>query len=241
MNAYASTRQETGSAIDQGLRAHMNKVYGTMSVGLLLTFLVAWAVGSSPDLFALLRDPQSSQPNFLGWIVMLLPMGMVLLFNGIHRMSAAAVRTLFYALAAVMGLSMSWIFVAFTGFSIAQVFLISSISFASLSLWGYTTKSDISGWGSFLFMGIVGLIVASILTLIWPSPGVHFAINAIGVLIFSAYTAYDAQKIKLTYLSHAEMRDQEWLDKAATLGALDLFLDMINLFVHLLNLLGHRK
>ncbi|MGR3586167.1 MAG: Bax inhibitor-1/YccA family protein, partial [Pseudooceanicola nanhaiensis] len=160
-------RQTTGvrgaAVVDEGLRAHMNKVYGTMSVGMLLTFLVAWAVGTSPDLLAVFRDPQTLQPNILGWIVMFAPLIMVFAFGAaINRLSAAGAQLFFYAFAAVMGLSLSWIFVAFTGMSIAQVFLVTSIAFAGLSLWGYTTKKDISGWGAFLIMGVIGILVASI-------------------------------------------------------------------------------
>ncbi|MEO0904635.1 MAG: Bax inhibitor-1/YccA family protein, partial [Pseudomonadota bacterium] len=145
--------------IDEGLRAHMNKVYGTMSVGMLLTFAVAWAVGTSPALLAVFRDPITLAPNILGWIVMFAPLAMVFMFGAmINRFSAAAAQTFFYVFASVMGLSMAWIFVAFTGLSIANVFLITSIAFAGLSLWGYTTKKDISGWGAFLIMGVIGLI-----------------------------------------------------------------------------------
>lgn len=161
--AAAGTRS---AEIDAGLRAHMNKVYGTMSVGMLLTFLVAWAVGSNPDLLGIFRDPATLQPNILGWIVMFAPLGMVFAFGAaINRLSAAGAQLFFYAFAAVMGLSLSWIFVAFTGMSIAQVFLITSIAFAGLSLWGYTTKKDISGWGSFLIMGVIGILVASIVNI----------------------------------------------------------------------------
>jgi|TARA_Y100000815_G_scaffold236192_1_gene229267 FtsH-binding integral membrane protein len=228
--------------IDEGLRAHMNKVYGTMSVGMLITFAVAWAVGTSPALLSVFRNPETLQPNILGWIIMFAPLGMVFLFSGmLNRISAAGAQLFFYAFAAVMGLSLSWIFVAFTGYSIAQVFLITSIAFAGLSLWGYTTKKDISGWGSFLIMGVIGLIVASIINLIWPMPGLAFAISILGVLIFAGLTAYDTQNIKSTYLAHAHSGDTEWLGKAAIMGALSLYLDFINMFMFLLQLLGNRE
>jgi FtsH-binding integral membrane protein len=228
--------------IDAGLRAHMNKVYGTMSVGMLLTFAVAWAVGTTPALLSVFRDPATLQPNILGWIVMFAPLGMVFLFGAaINRLSAAAAQTFFYAFAAVMGLSMAWIFVAFTGFSIAQVFLVTSIAFAGLSLWGYTTKKDISGWGSFLIMGVIGILVASIINIFLGSPAIHFAITILGVLIFAGLTAYDTQNIKNTYLAHAHHGDSEWLGKAAIMGALNLYLDFINMFMFLLQLLGNRE
>lgn len=228
--------------IDEGLRAHMNKVYGTMSIGMLLTFAVAWAVGTSPQLLAVFRDPATLQPNILGWIVMFAPLIMVFAFGAmINKLSAAAAQLFFFAFAAVMGLSLSWIFVAFTGFSIAQVFLVTSIAFAGLSLWGYTTKKDISGWGSFLIMGVIGLVVASIVNIFLASSALMFAISAIGVLIFAGLTAYDTQKIKTEYLAHAHHGDTEWLGKAAIMGALSLYLDFINMFMMLLSLFGNRE
>jgi len=228
--------------IDAGLRAHMNKVYGTMSVGMLLTFAVAWAVGSNPQLLGVFRDPITLQPNILGWIVMFAPLGMVFAFGAaLNRLSAAGAQLFFYAFASVMGLSLSWIFVAFTGFSIAQVFLVTSIAFAGLSLVGYTTKKDLSGMGTFLIMGVIGLIVASVINIFLGSPAIMFAISILGVLIFAGLTAYDTQKIKTTYLQHAHTGDSEWLGKAAIMGALSLYLDFINMFMFLLQLMGNRE
>ncbi len=228
--------------IDEGLRAHMNKVYGTMSIGMLLTFAVAWAVGTSPQLLAVFRDPATLQPNILGWIVMFAPLIMVFAFGAmINKLSAAGAQLFFFAFAAVMGLSLSWIFVAFTGFSIAQVFLVTSIAFAGLSLFGYTTKKDISGWGSFLIMGVIGLLVASIINIFLGSPAIMFAISILGVLIFAGLTAYDTQNIKNTYLAHAHNGDAEWMGKAAIMGALNLYLDFINMFMFLLQLMGNRE
>jgi len=228
--------------IDAGLKAHMNKVYGTMSVGLLVTALAAWAVGSNDALLSIFRDPLTLRPNMLGWIIMFAPLGMVFAFGGlINRISAAGAQLFFYAFAAVMGLSLSWIFAVFTGFSITQTFLITSISFAGLSLWGYTTKKDISGWGSFLIMGLIGLIVAMIVNIFLGSPAIHFAISIIGVLIFAGLTAYDTQKIKTSYLQHAQAMDDEWLGKSAIMGALNLYLDFVNLFMFLLQFMGSRE
>ncbi len=244
MAGYNSIHAASGARaqIDEGLRAHMNKVYGTMSVGLLVTALVAWAFGSSPALLSILRDPITLQPNLLGWAVMFAPLLMVFGFGAaINRLSAAGAQLYFYIYAAVMGLSLSWIFVAFTGFSIAQTFLVTSISFAGLSLWGYTTKKDISGWGSFLIMGVIGLIVASVVNIFLHSPAVHFAISAIGVLLFAGLTAYDTQKLKTAYIQHAHAMDSEWLAKSAILGALNLYLDFVNLFMFLLQFLGDRR
>jgi FtsH-binding integral membrane protein len=228
--------------IDAGLRAHMNKVYGTMSVGMFLTFAVAWAVGTSPALLSIFRDPATLQPNILGWIVMFAPLGMAFMFGAaLNRLTAAGAQLLFYAFAAVMGLSLAWIFAVFTGISIANVFLVTAISFAGLSLYGYTTKKDISGWGSFLIMGVIGLIVASLINMFVGSPAIHFAITILGVLIFAGLTAYDTQDIKNTYIAHAHHGDSEWLGKAAIMGALNLYMDFINMFMFLLQLLGNRE
>ena len=241
-NTIRTTAGTRTAAIDEGLRAHMNKVYGTMSVGTFVTFLVAWAVGTSPALLSVFRDPATLQPNILGWIVMFAPLIMVFAFGAaINRLSAAGAQLFFWVFAAVMGLSMSWIFVAFTGYSIAQVFLVTSIAFAGLSLWGYTTKKDISGWGSFLIMGVIGILVASIVNIFLGSPAIAFAVSILGVLIFAGLTAYDTQKIKATYLQHAHSGDQEWLGKAAIMGALSLYLDFINMFMFLLQLFGNRE
>ena len=245
MADYQTIRAGSGARtveIDAGLKAHMNKVYGTMSVGLLVTALAAWAVGSSDVLLALFRDPATLRPNLFGWVIMFAPLIMVFAFGAlINRLSAAGAQLFFYAFAAVMGLSISWIFAVFTGVSITQTFLVTSISFAGLSLWGYTTKKDISGWGSFLIMGVIGLIVASIVNIFLGSPAIMFAISIIGVLIFAGLTAYDTQKIKTDYIQHAHAMDSEWLGKSAIMGALNLYLDFINLFMFLLQFLGNRE
>ncbi|WP_424942269.1 Bax inhibitor-1/YccA family protein [Aliiroseovarius crassostreae] len=232
----------TRAAIDEGLRAHMNKVYGTMSVGLLLTAGVAWAVGSNDALLSIFRDPVTLSPNILGWIVMFAPLIMVFAFGAaINRLSAAGAQTFFYLFSAVMGLSMAWIFAAFTGISIAQTFLITAIAFAGLSLYGYTTKRDLGPMGTFLMMGLIGIIIASIVNIFIGSSMIHFAVSVIGVLIFAGLTAYDTQKIKTEYLAHAHAMDSEWLAKSAIMGALSLYLDFINLFMFLLQFLGNRE
>jgi uncharacterized protein len=228
--------------IDEGLRAHMNKVYGLMSVAMLVTGGVAWGVGSSTELLSIFRNPETMQPNILGWVVMFAPLAMVFAFGAmINRMSVAAAQLFFYAFAAVMGLSLAWIFQVFTGASIASTFLVTSIAFASLSLYGYVTKRDLSGMGTFLMMGLVGLIVAMIVNMIFPMPGLAFAIPVIGVLIFAGLTAYDTQNIKVTYLQHAQMGDSEWLGKSAIMGALNLYMNFINLFMFLLQFMGNRE
>ena len=241
--------------IDAGLRAHMNKVYGTMSVGTFLTFLAAWAISG----LAVTSDPSGAVAQIgadkyltslgyaiygspLKWVIMFAPLAFVFGFSAaINRLSAAAAQLVFYTFAAVMGLSISSIFLTFTGESIVQVFLITAIAFAGLSLVGYTTKKDLSAMGAFLIMGLIGLIVASIVNIFLASSAMAFAISVIGVLIFAGLTAYDTQNIKNTYLQMAHSGDQEWLGKAAIMGALSLYLDFINLFMMLLQLLGNRE
>jgi FtsH-binding integral membrane protein len=228
--------------IDEGLRAHMNKVYGLMSVAMVITAGVAWAVGTSDALLAIFRDPMTLRPNILGWVIMFAPLAMVFAFGAmINRLSAAAAQLFFYAFAAVMGLSLAWIFKVFTGVSIAQTFLITAIAFAGLSLYGYVTKRDLSAMGAFLVMGLIGLIVAMIVNMFIGSSGLAFAISVIGVLIFAGLTAWDTQNIKNTYIQHAQAMDSEWLGKAAIMGALNLYLDFINLFMFLLQFLGNRE
>ncbi|NAZ38329.1 Bax inhibitor-1/YccA family protein [Rubellimicrobium sp. CFH 75288] len=246
MADYTTIRAGTAGAraarIDEGLRAHMNKVYGTMSVGMLVTAGVAWAVGSSPALLSIFRDPATLQPNILGWIAMFAPLIFVFVIGGaINRVSAAGLQGLFYLFSALMGLSIAWIFAAFTGISIAQTFLVTAIAFASLSLYGYTTKRDLTGWGSFLIMGLVGLIVAMIINIFLGSPAIAFAISIIGLLIFAGLTAYDTQRLKVEYVAHAAHGDTEWLGKAAILGALSLYLNFINIFMFLLQFMGNRE
>ncbi len=231
-----------GVRIDEGLRAHMNKVYGLMSVAMLVTAGVAWAVGTSDALLGIFRDPLTLQPNILGWVVMFAPLAMVFAFGAlINRLSASAAQLFFYAFAAVMGLSLAWIFKAFTDTSIATTFLATSAGFAGLSLYGYTTKRDLSGLGRFLMIGLIGLVVAMLVNLFLGSTGLAFAISVIGVLIFAGLTAYDTQTIKNNYIAHAQAMDEEWLAKSAIMGALNLYMNFINLFMFLLQFLGNRE
>ena len=256
MAELRSTRTAAGARtaqIDEGLRAHMNKIYGTMSVGLFVTALVAWAIGTmtvtaTPTDYMLREGQYLTQLGYalygspLKWVIMFLPLGMVFAFGAaINRLSAAGAQLFFYVFAAAMGLSISSIFLVYTAFSITQTFLVTAVSFAALSLWGYTTKRDISAWGSFLFMGLIGLIVAMIVNMFLGSSALDFAISAIGVLIFAGLTAYDTQKLKVDYIQHAHAMDGEWLAKSAIMGALNLYLDFINLFMFLLQFMGSRE
>ncbi|MEW9921498.1 Bax inhibitor-1 family protein [Marimonas sp. MJW-29] len=255
VNTIRSVAGARAAEIDAGLRAHMNKVYGTMSVGMLITFAAAWAISG----LAVTTDPAGAAAQIgpdqyltdlgyalyaspLKWVIMFAPLAFVFgLGAAINRMSAATAQTVFYIFAAVMGLSISSIFLVFTGYSIAQIFLITSIAFAGLSLWGYTTKKDISGWGTFLIMGVIGLIVASIVNIFLQSGALMFAISSIGVLIFAGLTAYDTQRIKSEYVAHARHGDAEWIGKSAIMGALSLYLNFINMFMMLLQLFGQRE
>ena len=173
---------------------------------------------------------------------MLAPLGVVFLFAAkIHKLSVGAAQGVFWGFAALMGLSISYIFAVYTGFSIAQIFLVTAIAFAGLSLYGYTTKRDLSGWGSFLIMGVIGLVVASVVNIFLASPAIMFAVSALGVLIFAGLTAYDTQNIKNTYLQMAYQGEGAWLQKAAIMGALSLYLNFLNMFMMLLYLFGQRE
>jgi uncharacterized protein len=222
--------------IDEGLKAHMNKVYATMSVGMLLTGAVAWAVGTNDAMMAAIYG------TALKWVVIFAPLVMVFAFGAIiNRISAAAAQLFFYVYASLMGLSLASIFAIYTGTSIAQTFLVTAIAFAGLSLYGYTTKRDLSGFGTFLMMGLIGILVASIVNIFLASSALQFAISVIGVLIFAGLTAFDTQSIKNEYIQHAQMGDSEWLGKSAIMGALRLYLDFINMFMFLLQFLGNRE
>ena len=222
--------------IDQGLRAHMNKVYGLMSVAMLITAGVAWAVGTNPAMIgAIFGTP-------LKWVVIFLPLVMVMAFGALlPRLSVAAAQLFFYAYAAAVGLSLAFIFAVYTQTSIATTFLSTAIAFGGLSLYGYTTKRDLSPIGSFLMMGLFGLIAASILNIFIASSALSFAISIIGLLIFAGLTAWDTQAIKNEYVQHAQVGDSDWLGKSAIMGALRLYLDFINMFMYLLQFMGDRR
>jgi FtsH-binding integral membrane protein len=218
--------------IDAGLRVHMQRIYGYMAGGLALTGLVAYLAGASGFYQSIAATP-------LIWLVMLAPLGFVLVLSfGIQRMAAGTAMLLFWFYAAVMGLSLGGIFLVFTGESIARVFFITAATFGAMSLYGYTTKSDLSRFGSFLIMGLIGIVIASIVNIFIGSSALQFAISIIGVIVFVGLTAYDTQRIKAMYL---ESDTGEIAGKKAVLGALTLYLDFINLFLMLLQLFGHRR
>jgi len=228
------TRSEAAAAgIDVGLREYMLRVYNYMAIGLAITGLVAFSAAQSIDLM------QAIHGTGLRWVVMLAPLGFVLFISArIHAMKASTAQTVFWVYSALMGLSLSYIFLAYTGASIARVFFITAGTFAGMSLYGYTTKRDLSGFRSFLFMGLIGIIIASIVNIFLNSSALHFTISVIGVLVFVGLTAYDTQSIKSMY---SELDGSEVAGKKAIMGALRLYLDFINLFIMLLSLFGSRE
>ncbi|WP_046865106.1 Bax inhibitor-1/YccA family protein [Microvirga massiliensis] len=227
-----ATRAET-ALFDEGLRQHMLRVYNFMGLGLTVTGLVAYFVAAIPAL----SEPIFQTP--LKWVVMLAPLAFVFVLSfRIRAISAATAQILFWTYCAVMGLSLASVFLVFTGTSIARTFFITAAMFGATSLWGYTTKRDLSQFGSFLFMGLIGVVIASLVNLFIGSTALQFAISIIGVLVFTGLTAYDTQSIKEQY---AESFGHETNTKLAVFGALSLYLNFVNLFQLLLNLTGQRE
>jgi uncharacterized protein len=228
----------TGGAevgIDVGLRDYMLRVYNYMASGLALTGIVAFAAawgGADSFIAHIYRTP-------LMWLVILAPLGLVMLMSfGIQRMSASTAQTVFWVYAGLMGLSLATIFLVYTGASIARVFFITAGTFAAMSLYGYTTQRDLSRFGSFLFMGLIGIILAMLVNIFLHSPALYFAVSVAGVVVFTGLTAWDTQQIKEMYYQGAS---SEVAGKVAIMGALRLYLDFINLFMMLLQLMGTRR
>jgi FtsH-binding integral membrane protein len=228
-----------GVALDAGLRSYMLSVYNYMASGVLLTGIVATAMVYTGAVYALF-SPRTGGATPLAWLVMLAPLGIVFWLSfGINRMRASTAKALFWAYAGLLGASLSTVLIVYTASSVAQAFFATAAGFASLSLWGYTTKRDLSGWGSFLMVGLVGLIVAMFINVIWPSGPMGLAISAIGVLIFAGLTAYDTQAIKSMYFVVGGTGEAS--EKTAVMGALKLYLDFINMFLFLLRFMGDRR
>jgi FtsH-binding integral membrane protein len=220
------------AARDAGLRSYMLSVYNYMASGVLLTGIVALLFASSGLAAQVLMTP-------LRWLIILAPLGFVMAMSfGLNRMKTSTLQMLLWAFAVTMGLSMSSIFLVYTGVSIAQTFFAVAAGFAGLSLYGYTTKRDLSGFGTFLIMGVVGLFVAMLINLFLQSPAMMLAISAIGVLLFAGLTAYDTQRIKSMY---AYVASSDMMGKAVIMGALSLYLDFINMFMFLLQFMGQRR
>jgi FtsH-binding integral membrane protein len=220
------------AARDAGLRSYMLKVYNYMASAVLLTGIVAMVFAGSGFAAQVMATP-------LRWLIILSPLAIVFAMSfGVNRMKESTLQALFWSFAVLMGLSMSTIFLVFTGVSIAQTFFAVTASFMGLSLWGYTTKKDLSGFGTFLIMGVVGLLVAMIINIFLQSTAMHLAISAIGVLLFAGLTAYDTQKIKSMY---AYVSGTDMVGKTVIMGALTLYLDFINMFQFLLSFMGDRR
>ena len=239
-SGYANATRAEAGYVDEGLRSFLLRVYNYMAIGLAVTGVAAFGTAamavSNGQLtsfgYALYASP-------LKWVIMLAPLGFVFFLSArINSMSVGAAQMTFWAFAAVMGLSMSSIFLVFTGESIARVFFLTAATFGAMSLYGYTTKRDLSGMGSFLFMGLIGIIIASIVNIFIGSSAIQFAVSVIGVLIFTGLTAYDTQQIKEMYYVGD---DGTVAGRKAISGALRLYLDFINLFMMLLQLFGNRE
>lgn len=248
--AYRRTPQSlpTGAAADvtdAGLRAYMLRVYNYMLVGLALTGAVAWLTANTPfgTLFYTFAQTANGsvvpQPNILGLIAIFAPLGLVLLLSfRIAHMSFAAAQATFWAYAALVGVSLAMILLLYTGASIAMTFFVTAGSFGALSLWGYTTGRDLTGFGQFLFMGLIGLILAQLANMFFHSGTVAFVTSVVGVLVFAGFTAYDTQAIKGMYFASD---DAQTAGKKAVMGALRLYLDFLNLFLYLLRFMGNRR
>lgn len=252
MADYQSAVRRSGVAsadIDAGLRAYLSKVYTLMGVAMVITGVVAYVFGN--DLYAVMNgQPTLVVPaelivglfsGMMRWVVMLAPLAFVFLFAAtINRMSASTAQIVFWAFAGIMGVSISSIFAVYTGMSIATTFFVTAIAFLSLSIYGYTTKRDLSAMGTFLIMGVVGLIIASLLNLWLQSSALQFAVSALGVLIFAGLTAYDTQRLKNEYIHYSQMGADgaAYLAKGAIMGALSLYLNFLNMFMFLLQFLG---
>jgi hypothetical protein len=230
------------AAFDVGLRTHMVRVYNYLASGLALSGIVAFGLFSSAELAGLFFEVEAGHVvglNIPGWIAIFAPLGLLLLTSfRAARMSMTAVRAIYWAVTALMGISLSLLLFRYTGVSVARTFFVTAAAFSALSLFGYTTKRDLSAVGKFLFMGVIGLILASLVNMIWPSGTMSFVISAAGVLIFSGLIAYDTQRIKQQY---TEAWGSEMAEKVAIFGALSLYISLVNLFQFLMMFMGQRR
>ena len=227
------------AARDVGLRSYMLSVYNYMASGVLLTGIVALLFANS-SLIQLLVSPETGKATMLFWVALFAPLGVVMALSwGINRISTGTAQALFWVYAGLIGVQFSSLFLVYTGASIAQAFFATAAAFLGLSLYGYTTKRDLSGMGTFLIMGVVGIFVALLINMFLRSPALNLAVSAIGVLVFAGLTAYDTQKIKSIYFTVAGTG--EAMAKSAVIGALNLYLDFINMFLFLLRFMGDRR
>ena len=260
---HGQTYGQTTVAIDQGLRAYMLRVYNYMVLGLAITGLAALGIymlsvtNDASQAAKVMRGGAEVAARISGglylkplgyylyvsplkWVIILSPLALVFALSfGIERLRPATSQILFWIFAALMGISLGSIFMVYTHTSITRVFFITAASFGALSLWGYTTQRDLSGWGSFLIMGLFGVIIASLVNLFLQAPMLQWVISVVGVLVFAGLTAYDTQRLKSEYLYGA--MDGETMERSAIGGALSLYLNFINLFTLLMQLLGTRE
>ncbi|MCS6890949.1 MAG: Bax inhibitor-1/YccA family protein [Rhodovarius sp.] len=246
--AWGRSTAVDAAAIDQGLRAYMLRVYNWMASGLLLTAIVAYMIASMPAVSALfyetVRTPRglATAPTILGWIAMFAPLAFILVLSfGINRMSRTAAQALFWAFCAVMGASLSNIFVIYTKTSIASTFFACSAMFAGMSLYGYTTGRDLTKMGSFMIMGLIGVLIASLINIFLQSSMLAFVVSIIGIIVFLGLTAWDTQRIKNDYIEYAYAEGTEEAGKRSVMDALALYLNFINLFQLLLQFMGSRN
>ena len=229
------------AAVDAGLRAHMIRVYNYMAAAVALSGAVAWLTFNAATTSTGTLTPfgQAVFGGPLMWVLLFGTLGLVFFISfRIHKLQFGTALTLFFVYAGLLGVTLAPIFLVYTGASITRVFFISAASFGALSLWGYTTQRDLTGMGSFLFMGLIGLVLASIVNIFWPNGMLQFVISIAGVLIFAGLTAYDTQKIKEMYSAYDDATNA---GRKAVMGALSLYLDFINLFMMLLRLAGDRR
>jgi FtsH-binding integral membrane protein len=239
----ARTAPQT-AVFDAGLRAYMLRIYNWMASGLLLTGIVSFGVAHSSLMNAFYQVGVDGRLHATGLatIVMFAPLAFVLVLSfGVNRLSATAAQALYWAFTAVMGLSLTSIFLVYTDTSIARTFFISAGTFAAMSAWGYTTRTDLTKFGSFLFMGLIGVILASVVNIFVRSTELQFIVSIVGVLVFVGLTAFDTQRIKANYLQFAYADGPEQAAKRSVMDALQLFLNFINLFLLLLQLTGNRR
>ena len=246
--AYPQASAATNAAIiDAGLRAYMLRVYNWMSSGLLLTGIVAYGIANTGLInafYPLVRTPYGvmHQATPLAMIAMFAPLGFVLVLSlGVNKLSTTAAQGLFWAFCATMGASLTNIFLIYTSESVVRVFFITAATFGAMSIWGYTTKSDLSRMGSFLMMGLFGMIIAGLVNIFMQSSALQFALSLIGVVVFTGLTAYDTQRIKGDYVQFAYAVGTDGANKRSVYDALSLYLNFINLFMLLLQLLGNRN
>jgi uncharacterized protein len=246
---YNSASAATSAAVlDAGLRAYMLRVYNWMASGLVLTGIVAYLIANTPlrnAFYQMVETPFGSMvphPTALAMISIFAPLAFVLVLSiGVNKLSVSAVQALFWAFCATMGASLTNIFLIYTTESIVRVFFITAGTFAAMSIWGYATRTDLSRMGSFLLMGLVGIIIASVVNIFLHSPQVQFFISIVGVLVFTGLTAYDTQRIKATYIQFAYAEGTASAAKRSVYDALSLYLNFINLFMLLLQLMGNRR